>query len=76
LLVLAQRAGMRIHEVAVDWVEDPDSRVDTLATAVDDLRGVARLALAVPVTRFIAIGVASTLAYALLFAAVPARELS
>ena len=28
LLVLAERAGLRIHEVPVDWVDDPDSRVD------------------------------------------------
>jgi hypothetical protein len=45
LLVLAQRRGLRIHEVPVDWVDDPDSRVDVLRTAADDLRGVARLAL-------------------------------
>jgi putative flippase GtrA len=44
LLVLAERAGLRIHEVPVDWVDDPDSRVDLVRTAVDDLRGVARLA--------------------------------
>ncbi len=43
LLFLAERAGMRIHEVPVDWVDDPDSRVDLLATALDDLKGVARL---------------------------------
>ena len=43
LLVLAQRAGLRIHEVPVDWVDDPDSRVDVLPTAMADLRGVARL---------------------------------
>lgn len=43
LLVLAQRAGLRVHEVPVDWVDDPDSRVDIVATALDDLRGVARL---------------------------------
>jgi len=43
LLVLAQRRGLRIHEVPVDWVEDPDSRVDISATALEDLRGVARL---------------------------------
>jgi putative flippase GtrA len=67
LLVLAQRRGMRIHEVPVDWVDDPDSRVDIVATALDDLRGVARLALAVPIVRFLAIGIVSTLAYALLF---------
>ena len=44
LLVLAERAGLRIHEVPVDWVDDPDSRVDIVSTAVDDLRGIARLA--------------------------------
>ncbi|MBQ1019164.1 bifunctional glycosyltransferase family 2/GtrA family protein [Micromonospora sp. D93] len=43
LLVLAQRAGLRIHEVPVDWVDDPDSRVDIVATALADLRGVGRL---------------------------------
>ncbi|HYQ65735.1 bifunctional glycosyltransferase family 2/GtrA family protein [Actinophytocola sp.] len=43
LLVLAERSGLRIHEVPVDWVDDPDSRVDIVATAVADLKGVARL---------------------------------
>jgi len=43
LLVLAQRRGLRIHELAVDWVEDPDSRVDILSTALEDLRGITRL---------------------------------
>ena len=43
LLVLAERAGLRIHEVPVDWVDDPDSRVDLARTAYDDLRGLARL---------------------------------
>jgi putative flippase GtrA len=43
LLVLAERAGMRIAEVPVDWVDDPDSRVDIRATALADLRGIARL---------------------------------
>jgi putative flippase GtrA len=43
LLVLAERSGLRIHEVPVDWVDDPDSRVDIMSTALDDLRGVARL---------------------------------
>jgi glycosyltransferase involved in cell wall biosynthesis len=43
LLVLAQRAGLRIHEVPVDWVDDPDSRVDIVATAVADLKGVWRM---------------------------------
>ncbi len=43
LLVLAERAGLRIHEVPVDWVDDPDSRVDIWRTALDDVRGIARL---------------------------------
>ena len=98
LLVLAERSGLRIHEVPVDWVDDPDSRVDVVATAVADLRGVARVSRALatgrlPVAqlraqlgraplepvpgvppgltrqlvRFAGIGVASTLAYLVLF---------
>jgi putative flippase GtrA len=88
LLVLAERSGLRIHEVPVDWTDDPDSRVDIVSTALTDLRGVARLmrdlrtgriplqrpsvAVSPPsfgrqVARFVAIGVASTLAYAALF---------
>ena len=43
LLVLAERAGLRIHEVPVDWVDDPDSRVDIVGTAVADLKGVVRV---------------------------------
>jgi putative flippase GtrA len=67
LLVLAGREGLRVHEVPVDWVDDPDSRVDIVRTATDDLKGVARLAFATPVARFAAVGIASTIAYALLF---------
>jgi putative flippase GtrA len=99
LLVLAERAGLRIHEVPVDWVDDPDSRVDIVATALADLRGVLRLArglatgalpagalrraaasqgmqdplpgvpgrLAWQLGRFAAVGLASTLAYLVLF---------
>jgi putative flippase GtrA len=76
LLILAQRRGMRVHEVPVDWVDDPDSRVAIVSTALEDLRGVARLLAASQVVRFAAVGVASTLAYALLYlllrAALPA----
>ena len=43
LLVLAERAGLRIHEVPVDWIDDPDSRVNVVGTALADLRGIARL---------------------------------
>jgi glycosyltransferase involved in cell wall biosynthesis len=45
LLVLAERSGLRIHEVPVDWVDDPDSRVDIARTALADLRGIARLGI-------------------------------
>jgi putative flippase GtrA len=80
-LVLAERSGFRIHEVPVDWVDDPDSRVDILRTARDDLLGLIRLCLrpgsfTVPdhtsdlpasVAGFARVGVASTVAYLILF---------
>ncbi len=69
LLILAQRRGMRIHEVPVDWIDDPDSRVAIVSTAVKDLRGMARLAWESNVIRFLLVGIASTLAYAGLFLA-------
>jgi len=98
LLVLAEKAGLRIHEVPVDWVDDPDSRVDIVSTAMADLKGIVRLLRALgsgrlplgtlreqlgrnplPVAgvpagltgqllRFAAVGVASTLAYLILYA--------
>ncbi|MCX0270672.1 bifunctional glycosyltransferase family 2/GtrA family protein [Nocardia zapadnayensis] len=43
LLVIAERAGLRIHEVPVDWIDDPDSRVDIVDTAYKDLRGIWRM---------------------------------
>ncbi|HVX21507.1 MAG TPA: dolichyl-phosphate beta-glucosyltransferase [Acidimicrobiales bacterium] len=79
LLVLAERSGLRIHEVPVDWTDDPDSRVDIRRTALDDLRGIWRL-LRRPVARrpptgtdhavlarFASVGLASTAAYLVLF---------
>ncbi len=83
LLVLAERSGMRIYEVPVDWIDDPDSRVEIVATALADLRGVTRLlrdfragrpvepgsSFGRQVVRFAAIGVLSTLAYAALYLA-------
>ena len=66
LLLAAQRGGLRIHEVPVDWVEDTDSRVDVVRTAMDDLRGMARVARQ-QLPSFAAIGVVSTLAYLNLF---------
>jgi putative flippase GtrA len=43
LLVTAQRLGLRIGEVPVDWVDDPDSRVHIVSTAAGDLRGIGRM---------------------------------
>ena len=43
MLLLAERNGLRIHEVPVDWVDDPDSRVHITSTALTDLRGTARM---------------------------------
>ena len=96
LLVIAERAGLRIHEVPVDWVDDPDSRVDIVHTAINDLKGCWRVGRAlatgalpirelqrslgreplvpgVPrgmvgqMVRFGIVGIASTLAFALLY---------
>lgn len=94
LLIIAERAGLRIHEVPVDWIDDPDSRVDLADTIKKDLKGVWRLSRALltgrlPITklrtslgreplvagvpdgmpgqavRFAAVGVISTIAFAL-----------
>jgi glycosyltransferase involved in cell wall biosynthesis len=43
VLVLAERAGLRIHEVPVAWTDSPDSRVRIFATAWGDLCGVWRM---------------------------------
>ncbi len=90
LLVLAERAGLRIHEVPVDWIDDADSRVDIVSTALGDLRGIRRVgwgllrgSLKVPrlrdadpggarglawqLPRFLLIGIASTVAYVVLY---------
>jgi putative flippase GtrA len=96
LLVIAERAGLRIHEVPVDWVDDPNSRVDVVSTAINDLKGCWRVGRALasgalPVrelqrslgreplvpgvphgmvgqmVRFGIVGIASTVAFALLY---------
>jgi glycosyltransferase involved in cell wall biosynthesis len=84
LLVTAQRLGLRIGEVPVDWVDDPDSRVKIVSTALNDLRGVGRLLLHQPrgarsvrtdelaadeLLRFAGVGILSTLGYLFLFVA-------
>lgn len=96
LLIVAERSGLRIHEVPVDWTDHPDSRVDIVATALADLRGMARLGaalvrgrvplatvshtlgrasatgargvLSAQVALFVLVGIASTLAYGVIYA--------
>jgi putative flippase GtrA len=105
LLVLAERSGLRIHEVPVDWIDDPDSRVNVVSTALADIRGIIRLgtglargsikvpalgspsapglsaearwrrggpggrpgAVASQLARFVVVGVASTVAFVLMY---------
>ena len=43
LLLLAEERGLRIYEVPVEWIEDLDSRVDILQTALEDIRGLLRV---------------------------------
>jgi glycosyltransferase involved in cell wall biosynthesis len=43
LLVLAHRAGMPICELPVRWQEDPDTKVKIVSTAIEDIRGLARM---------------------------------
>ena len=44
LLVTAERLGVRISETPVEWTDDPNSSVDIVATATNDLRGIWRIA--------------------------------
>jgi hypothetical protein len=43
LLIKTERAGVPIHEQPVTWIEDTDSRVKIVKTAVDDLKGLHRV---------------------------------
>ncbi|WP_226655968.1 bifunctional glycosyltransferase family 2/GtrA family protein [Leifsonia sp. LS1] len=43
LLILAERSGLRIHEIPVDWVDDPHSSVDVVSTALEDVKGMVRV---------------------------------
>lgn len=43
LLLLAEEYGLRIYEVPVEWVEDLDSRVRIVSTAVEDIKGLLRV---------------------------------
>ncbi len=43
LLVLAEKQGYRIKDIPVVWIEDDDSRVKIIPTALKNIRGVFRL---------------------------------
>ena len=43
LLILAEKTGFTIKDVPVTWIDDPDSRVNVIKTATDDLKGLWRL---------------------------------
>ena len=43
LLIKTERASVPIHEQPVTWIEDTDSRVKIVKTAVDDLKGLYRV---------------------------------
>jgi glycosyltransferase involved in cell wall biosynthesis len=48
LLILAEKAGYRVKEIPVRWLEDPDTRVDIRKTVSQDIRGLVRLRLRRP----------------------------
>ncbi len=43
LLVIAEKHGYRIFDLPVSWIEDLDSRVDIVQTALDDIKGLIRV---------------------------------
>jgi glycosyltransferase involved in cell wall biosynthesis len=43
LLVVAEKKGYRIFDLPVSWIEDLDSRVKIVRTAVDDIKGLIRV---------------------------------
>jgi glycosyltransferase involved in cell wall biosynthesis len=48
LLILAEKAGYRVKEIPVRWLEDPDTRVNVPKTVWEDVRGLLRLRLRRP----------------------------
>lgn len=43
LLLIAEKRGLRIHEVPVTWTDDPGTTVRVVNTALEDIRGLLRL---------------------------------
>lgn len=45
LLILAHRKKLKIRELPVHWIEDPDTKVKIIKTATEDIRGLTRMRL-------------------------------
>jgi glycosyltransferase involved in cell wall biosynthesis len=43
LLIIAEKNGYSIMELPVKWSDDPDSRVNVVGTAVEDIKGLLRM---------------------------------
>ena len=43
LLILAEKNGYSVLEIPVKWMDDPDSRVNIVKTAFEDIKGLLRL---------------------------------
>lgn len=61
LLVLAERCGCRILDVPVRWIENPDTSVKLVRTAVELLRGILRLRKALKEGRYARVQIAHSL---------------
>ena len=43
LLIIGEKSGYRIFDVPVKWIEDLDTRVKIVGTAIDDIKGLLRV---------------------------------
>ncbi len=43
LLIIGEKSGYRIFDVPVKWIEDLDTRVKIVSTAIDDIKGLIRV---------------------------------
>ncbi|MCZ7557135.1 MAG: glycosyltransferase [Bacteroidia bacterium] len=43
LLIIGEKCGYRIYDVPVKWIEDLDTRVKIVKTAIDDIKGLLRV---------------------------------
>jgi hypothetical protein len=43
LLIIGEKCGYKIFDVPVKWIEDLDTRVKIVSTAIDDIKGLLRV---------------------------------